>query len=189
MLINLSLRRTTGAQDLVDLLGRCHLRIRHFVALACEIAHRREASPDQVTQACADAARYFSEALPLHIADEEESIAPRLRGLRPEVDDALDAMSAQHGHHAPQLELLLCALAEVRRAPFDENARAELAAVAGPLKAEFEEHLALEERLIFPVIRQTLPQETQALIIDELRRRRRAPRRETRSGATQEDEP
>ena len=31
--------------------------------------------------------RYFSEALPLHVEDEEQSLLPRRRGRTPELDD------------------------------------------------------------------------------------------------------
>src|SRR5687768_5521196 len=95
MLIQLSTRPRTSAQDLVELLGECHERIRGFVALARRAATLRHVPADQIARACADVERYFSEALPLHVADEEESIAPRLRGLSPEVDDALAVMVQQ----------------------------------------------------------------------------------------------
>src|SRR5690606_15926791 len=81
MLIELSTHRRDTPRDLVDLLGECHARIRRFVELAHEAAIRMDAPVEQVIQACADVERYFVEALPLHVADEEESIAPRLKGL------------------------------------------------------------------------------------------------------------
>lgn len=176
MFVNLSHapRRTAEPPSLLDLLGECHQRIRHFIGLSCEVARRRDTPAAEVSRACADAARYFSEALPLHVADEEESITPHLRDRSPAVNEALDTSSAQHVWHAAQIELLLRALGEVGRAPLDESARERLASIAAPLRTELEEHLALEERGIFPVIRD-MPAETQALIIDELRARRRAP--------------
>ncbi len=45
------------------------------------------------------------------------------------------------------------------------------------LPTEFVDHLNLEETTIFPAIRELLPSDTQALIIDELRQRRRFARR------------
>ncbi|MCC6766482.1 MAG: hemerythrin domain-containing protein [Deltaproteobacteria bacterium] len=189
MLINLSSRPAAEASSLVDLLGECHHRIRHFIGLACAVARRRDVPAVEAAQACADAMRYFSEALPLHVADEEQSIAPRLRDRSPAVNDVLDALSAQHLRHDARIELLLRALAEVRRAPLDEAAKSRLAAVAEPLQTEFEEHLALEERVIFPALRHEVPAETQTSIVDELRERRRASQRQPRSTPAQEDEP
>lgn len=189
MLTQLSARRDNGPQDLVDLLGECHQRIRRFVDLARQAASREDAPPGQVAQACADVERYFVEALPLHVADEEESIEPRLRGVSPSVDHALDAMARQHQEHASNLEALLRATAKVRCEPHDECARGELATVAIALEIEFEEHLTLEENTIFPAIRE-LPPKTQESIIVELRQRRRhdRPYRAARSAATEEHE-
>lgn len=175
MLLKLTSQRPTAPEDLVDLLSECHARIRHFITVAQELARRDDVPAHQVTQACADVTRYFDEALPLHVADEEQSIAPRIRGLSSEVGDALAAMSAQHEEHAVKLELLLRALSELGREPLSERARAELAAVAEPLREELEAHLALEERVLFPAIRRLVPPATQKLIIDELRQRRQTP--------------
>lgn len=172
LLVQLGARRGEGAQDLVDLLGECHQRIRRFIALAREAAERLDAPPDQIARACLDVERYFREALPLHVADEEESVEPRLRGSSPAVDDALDTMARQHQQHVPMLEALFTAIAAVRGEPHAAAARRALAAAATALEAELEAHLALEERAIFPAIRELLPPETQAAIIDEIRHRR-----------------
>jgi len=191
MLTNLSTRREAEAPGLVELLGECHERIRRFVALARQAASREDAPVDQVVQACADVERYFTEALPLHVADEEESVEPRLRGLSRSVDDALDKMAHQHQQHLPKLESLLRATARVRLEPHDETARGELATAAVILETAFEEHLALEESAIFPAIRELLSSQIQDLIIDELRGRRRfdSPQGGSTSPAVLEDEP
>lgn len=174
MLIGLSTHRKDEPRDLVDLLGECHVRIRRFVDLAYEAALRSEAPCDQVKRACADVERYFTEALPLHVADEEVSIAPRLIGLSPEVDHALEVIARQHQEHSPALVELLRASATLRIHPSHQGARDDLAKVAKELKIEFEEHLTLEERVIFPAIRSLLLPETQAQILGELRKRRQA---------------
>ncbi len=177
MLTQLSKRREAQCQDLVALLGECHQKIRHFVDLARDIALHRDVPAEQVAQACADVERYFREALPLHVADEEESIEPRLRGQSPSVDHVLDTMAAQHQQHASKVANLLGAIAKVRSQPCDDVARSELAAAAIALRTEFVDHLNLEETTIFPAIRELLPSDTQALIIEELRQRRRFDRR------------
>ncbi|MCA9630150.1 MAG: hemerythrin domain-containing protein [Myxococcales bacterium] len=172
MLTQLARHRASGLQDLVDLLGECHERIRRFVALARQAGSRHDVPADQIAQACIDVERYFTQALPLHVADEEESIDPRLRGLSPAVDEALDAATQQHREHEPELKALLRATNVVRNNPNDPTARGELATAAEALEAQFEEHLRLEERVIFPAIRELLSHETQTSIIGELRRRR-----------------
>ena len=191
MLIELSTHRRDTPRDLVDLLGECHARIRRFVELAHEAAIRTDAPADQVIQACTDVERYFIEALPLHVADEEESIAPRLKGLSPEVDRALDAMTRQHQEHSPTLVELLRVSATVRAQPNHHGARDDLAKVAKALKLEFEEHLTLEETVIFPAIRGLLSHETRDLIVEELRERRQpgGRKRTSPTNQSQKDEP
>lgn len=181
MLTKLSSERRSPPESLVDLLAACHERIRRFTALAVEAAKRKDAPPEKIIEACADVERYFSQALPLHVADEDESIEPRLRGRSAKVDHALDTMTDQHARHSPMLELLLGALGEVRRDPQDETARDALAAAANVLQMELEEHLSLEERVIFPAITDYLSRDAKARIIEELRQRRRS---EQRLGAT-----
>ncbi|MCA9664199.1 MAG: hemerythrin domain-containing protein [Myxococcales bacterium] len=163
-----------GSRDVVDLLAECHERIRGFVALAREAGSRIDAPVDQVVRACAQVERYFVLALPLHVADEEESIEPRLRGASPLVDRALDVMADQHQHHEPKLHALLRATAKVRSKPNDRVARRELVAAATVLGELLEEHLVLEEDVILPAIRQHLPHTTQRAIVEEIRQRRLA---------------
>ena len=172
MLIRLSTHRTLGPHDLVDLLGACHQRIRRFVTLAQHAGSRPDVSLDDIAQACADVDRYFTQALPLHVADEEESIEPRLRGLSPVVDEALDVTARQHEQHQPEVNALLRAIRVLRECPRDDTARREVAAIASVLQTQFEAHLLLEESVLFPAIRELLSHETQAVILDELRRRR-----------------
>ena len=172
MLLTLSAHRRREPPGLVELLEACHQRIRHFIGLCREVARRGDVPGAEVARACADAARYFREALPLHVADEEESIFPRLLGSSAAVDDALATWRREHAQQEEQVVLLLRALEQVRRRPLDERSRGRLAAIALPLEAELEEHLLLEESTIFPVIRDFLSKEAQRSIVDELRARR-----------------
>ncbi len=172
MLIHPSAPRKATPQRLVDLLGECHERIRRFTALARRAATQVDAPPDQVVQACLDVERYFGRALPLHVADEEESFEPRLRGASAEIDQALETLARQHQAHTAKVERLLRASADVRNDPGDLEARDALAAIAGELEADFAEHLALEERVVFPAIDQHLTHEIQAGILAEMRARR-----------------
>jgi hypothetical protein len=74
------------AAGAVELLLECHERIRHFARLALKLAGTRDLPPAEVAEAAAAVRRYFAEALPLHAADEEESMMPRLRGRDPAVE-------------------------------------------------------------------------------------------------------
>jgi iron-sulfur cluster repair protein YtfE (RIC family) len=167
-------RGPEGPPDLVELLLECHARIRRFIALARTVAARPDASPEDTREACERVQRYFTEALPLHVADEEESVLPRLRGQSPQVDDALALMAGQHAAHAEPLQSMLQAAAALGLDRDDAQARGALLATAARLEAEFEEHLALEEAALFPALR-ALPLATQAELVGELRRRRQPP--------------
>src|SRR5664279_128760 len=95
-------------EDAVDLLNGCHQRIRHFTGVATKLAHAQGASFDEIRQASAAVYRYYSVSLPLHEADEEDSLRPRLDKVADErVHHALAAMHDQHMAIDDLLERLL----------------------------------------------------------------------------------
>jgi len=157
--------------DVVALMLDCHGKIRHFVALA-RAAGEASAEPAEVADACAQARRYFAEALPLHIADEEESLLPRLRGRDAGLDRALAAMHDEHEAHGPHVTALLEALTRVHDAPTDAALRGQLASSAAALARSFDAHLEAEEQHVFPALRSLLSEPEQHAILGELRARR-----------------
>jgi hemerythrin-like domain-containing protein len=159
-------------ESLVELLLACHDRIRSFIGLARTLARDESSEPAQVVESCRRCERYFAEALPLHVADEEASILPRLAGKSPEVDAALATMASEHAEHARALEALLAALRELGKTPSSRAARSRLGAAADPLGLAFDAHLALEERVLFPAISTLLEPTTRDEIVRELRLRR-----------------
>ena len=164
-----------GPDDsLVELVMACHARIRRFTAMAVTLA--APATQGRPAAEIADGAdavrRYLAVALPLHVADEDASITPRLRGRAPEVDAALARMHAEHEGHAPLLEAVIELCAAIARAPGDQAALAPARApAAGALEAALLAHLEEEERVILPAIA-ALPAAEQAAIVAELRARR-----------------
>lgn len=108
---------TKEPSDVVDLLLECHDRIRTFIGLACQLGKAQEPSLDEIRDAASRVSRYFSEALPLHVADEEESILPRLKGRSPELDLALEKMHDEHMEHHGRLQLLLDTCNMLKRSP------------------------------------------------------------------------
>lgn len=166
-------RRREDPGDLVDLLLECHARIRSFVELARLAATRADVTPADVSDACARVERYFTQALPLHVRDEEESVLPRLRGRDAELDRALASMTEQHREHDSPLRALLAASADLRQAPADPAARCVLAAETARLARELDAHLSLEEAVVFPALRRLVPPSELAEAVRELRERRR----------------
>lgn len=172
MLTRLTTGPATPTTDLVELLMDCHERIRRFSALAYRIATDPDATPEERSEACSAVERYFTEALPLHVQDEEESILPRLLGRSVTVDFALATMAEQHGSHEAALDKLLAACRAVRAAPSDEKAKAALESAASSLIEAFDEHLALEESVILPAIASQMSSDMRTKVVDELRSRR-----------------
>jgi iron-sulfur cluster repair protein YtfE (RIC family) len=172
----LGIGKPRQAQDVVDLLLECHERIRGFTALARRLGGAAGVADAEVADAAAKVRRYFVEALPLHAADEEESLLPRLRGRDPAVDRELEAMHREHDEHQAILGRVV-ALCDALAA--DPSRHRELgpalAEAAGALERHFEAHLAREEEVIFPAVRRELGDSERARIAEELRARRQRP--------------
>jgi iron-sulfur cluster repair protein YtfE (RIC family) len=164
--------RKRQSEDLAGTLEDCHARIRQFIALGVAIGERSDAPDAEVVEACDRMRRYFVEAFSLHVRDEEESILPRLRGCSAEIDAALDRMHDEHELHDEPLRRVLALVASVRADPRQAPARTALARASADLKEELERHLAAEERIILPAVRELLSAEEQRAAIDELRARR-----------------
>lgn len=170
MLVKLGSRGSEG--DVVDLMLECHERIRRFSAMAVRLAAAVDPAETEVREGAGAVRRYFAEALPLHVADEEEDLVPMLRGRDPDVDDALAAMAREHGEHGPDLARLLDLCARLEREPARlAELRDELAPVAARLTTEFAAHLEREERVLFPALRR-LPDADRVALRARIRARR-----------------
>jgi len=151
----------------------CHERIRRFTGYAARLGEEAAFEDDQVRDAAQAVVRYFSVALPLHSADEDESIAPRLAGAPDEVQVALASMTAQHVDIHRVIDELLPLWEAVAAEPSRRaELRDRLAAGAVRLGMMFTEHLGLEERVVLPAIEALAP-EVVARIGDEMTARRR----------------
>jgi iron-sulfur cluster repair protein YtfE (RIC family) len=159
-----------------EMLQDCHARIRHFSQLSRTLAEAGSASPTQVAEAAESVFRYFKYALPLHEADENETLYPRLRDLAPlgtPLSDAARAMVEQH-HAIDELvgELLsLCDSLRQQPQRLPTLARS-LQQVSVALERVFAAHLHMEETVIFPAITE-LPAAEREAMAREMQQRRR----------------
>jgi iron-sulfur cluster repair protein YtfE (RIC family) len=173
MLVTLGNRAKDAPPDLRARLAECHERIRTFCALGRRLA--QGAGGDEARDAAQQLHRYFSIGLPLHVADEEESLAPRLMRLgNPRLDDALVAMTREHDDLDENLDELLARWQEI----IDQPTPARCAATrwqASCLLVHFEQHLAAEEARIFPAIAQLPPAQTSAIVAEMVARRSSRP--------------
>ncbi|MGH9393327.1 MAG: hemerythrin domain-containing protein [Terriglobales bacterium] len=159
-----------GTQDAIELLLSCHQRIRHFTRLAVLLS-QAPATAAEVAQAALAVHRYYSQALPLHEADENESVYPRLRAAAPpaELAAANQAMVDQHRALDANIARLLPLWTAIAAAP---ARAAEARAGAEQLQEAWDEHLELEERCVFPALREWLSPLDLEAIRREMRERR-----------------
>jgi hemerythrin-like domain-containing protein len=162
------------SDDVIDALLGCHARIREFTELSLKLA-KASPAPGAAKAAAESLLRYFAEALPRHEADEDLSLAPRLRAARApdNVVQALDVVSKQH----PDIDRVIGRIAPLWEAIAKDEG--QLAAVAERLAQSTERiaviwtpHLALEETVVFPAARALLDAKVLAEIRAEMRARR-----------------
>jgi hemerythrin-like domain-containing protein len=159
----------------LEMLEGCHVRIRHFMQLGRNLAQAPAASPAEIAEAAGAIFRYFSDALPLHEADENLTLFPRFRNasIAAPLREAAKAMVEQH--HA--INELIAALLEVcdgiRREPvLLPNLACRLHYVTSALDRIFEAHLNMEETVLFPALREFPAEELEAMA-QEMQQRRR----------------
>ncbi|HEY5947880.1 MAG TPA: hemerythrin domain-containing protein [Kofleriaceae bacterium] len=170
MLVQLGKR--PEASDIVDLLLECHQRIRKFLSISRSLATTPDADPAQTKDAAAQVRRYFAESLPMHVADEQEQVLPRLVSASPDIARALATMTEEHDTHAPLVEQLVAVCDRLVEDPRQAAAvSAELTQIVDKLTQELEPHLEAEERVIFPALRR-LPSEQRDEILVAMRERR-----------------
>ncbi|MFO0598788.1 MAG: hemerythrin domain-containing protein [Myxococcaceae bacterium] len=158
-------------RDVVEVLLESHVETRQVISMACALATRNATEPTrQMAQAIAD---YVEWVVPLHRADEDVSLLPRLLGRNGTVDSALSTMTRQHVALEAQLSriLLLCRMVgrDVSRL---HALRFELEAAADHLRARVTEHQAFEESAVFPALKRLLYQDELESIHGEMERRR-----------------
>jgi hypothetical protein len=162
-------------RDAFDMRLECHERIRRFAELACRAASQDRVPEEQRAEAFAGVERYFTMALPLHVEDEDVSLARLLRELElsEELRRGVEEMERQHREIEALVATLLPRWRLLREQPgrHEEFAR-ELLADSERLKGLMEEHLGLEERLLFPEARARLSPASVAALSAEIQERR-----------------
>lgn len=162
-------------RDALDLLLECHGRIRNFTGVAIRLAEETAPGPERVAAAEA-LQRYFTQALPLHVADEDQALMPRLlaAGVVPEVAEALREMRRQHVEIELLLEGLVAYWAALRESPaLHAELATTLRADSRRLDTFMRAHLELEEKVIFPSIREALAAGAREELLGEIRAKRR----------------
>jgi iron-sulfur cluster repair protein YtfE (RIC family) len=168
------------SEDALSMLLGCHDRIRYFTSTTVRLASAQGLPSNEIASAAEKVHRYFTIALPLHEADENESLHPRLRAAAPEGElagPAADAMVEQHRSIDEIVERLVPLCELLRSNPAMHGALApELQQLSTTLQQMFDAHLKLEEETIFPAMRRYLTEEQLAEILLEMQSRRKDPK-------------
>jgi hypothetical protein len=158
-------------RDVVELLLEAHVETRQVVALACALSARSATADTRETaQHISDFVEWM---LPLHCADEERSLVPRLVGKNATVDAALTRMQRQHATlEAPLTRLRLVCRMIARDVTRLHVLRFELAHAAEDVQRRLDEHQAFEEAAVFPALKKLLYVDELESIASEMRERR-----------------
>ncbi|MBI5533310.1 MAG: hemerythrin domain-containing protein [Deltaproteobacteria bacterium] len=175
MITTIRKRREEPPADVIDLLFACHERIRRLSRLAQRLTGAHGSPLGEVQEAAGSLLRYFRHALPLHVADEDLTIRPRLHEIEldAEVRDALERMSSEH----VSIDGLLASLMPCwERLASDGSLLGEMpqgwVEDSRMLREQLDSHLAMEEETIFPALRRYLSADSEWVIWREIRERR-----------------
>lgn len=165
-----SARQEPATTTVLSRLLECHERIRRFLTIAERLAIE-DAPPAERQLAARSLVRYFSHALPLHVADEDVSLTPRLVGLGAEAQAALATMTKEHHRMESVIAALLTDWQSIAEQPEDAARRTATLASVHALRDVMMPHLAGEERDVFPLLA-ALSAAEQAAIVAEMEARR-----------------
>ncbi|MFO0552835.1 MAG: hemerythrin domain-containing protein [Polyangiaceae bacterium] len=129
-------------------LTSCHLRIRQFLEAARRVASGEGSSLER-REAGAAIVRYFRQAFPRHVLDEDQVIAPILTMTAPAV---VERIHAEHVRDEADVERFVQLFEGVAADEGDAGLGAEQAALVVSLAARLEDHLAFEEAELFPLV-------------------------------------
>ena len=172
-------KRESDFTDPIGMLSDCHRRIERFLRVLLTIATEQQGGPLSGEQRVAleTALNYFRNAAPKHTADEEESLFPRLRRIEsPEMRSTLERIDAlEHDHQRAdqrhqEVERLGREWLNRGRLPGEDAKR--LANLLTELSELYEQHIALEDREIFPSAKRLLSPEDRTAVGVEMADRR-----------------
>ncbi|MGO9777785.1 MAG: hemerythrin domain-containing protein [Terracidiphilus sp.] len=177
MAIQIGAKPDSGFDDPIGMLIDCHRRIERFLHLLWVVADRApgRALTDEETAAVQSALHYFRVGGLRHTADEEESLFPRLRAESTAGNlEELGGLESDH-RSANELHLAVDALysawiATGRLSPEDEM---RLRSNTEQLKHLYEDHILVEEKIVFPRAAEMLNSQAIAAMGQEFHARRR----------------
>jgi hemerythrin-like domain-containing protein len=162
--------------DPIGVLEDCHRRIEKFLDVLLALAGQTQSSPfrNEQRDAIESALRYFREAAPKHVADEEDSLFPRMRAARhSEALSDLDELHSDHltvaENHSAVEELFRRWLTDgLLSSPDHEH----LISLLQSLRETYARHIKQEETQLFPhAARLLTPNDLKAVGLEMAKRR------------------
>ncbi len=176
MPVTIGAKPESDFNDPIGLLGDCHRRIERFLGVISTVAEQTGGGPldDEQRRALDAALRYFRESAPRHVADEEESLFPRLRASGDAwAIEALDRLEEDHlAVTAWHAELDGLGSRWLTAATLETSRFKRFAAIVARLREAYAPHIALEDDEVFPQARDLLTRDQMRIIGLEMARRR-----------------
>ena len=174
--IQIGAKLDSGFDDPIGMLKDCHRRIERFLHILWIVSQRApgRALTGEETAAVQSALQYFGAGGRRHTADEEESLFPRLRA-EPAAEhfEELGGLESDHRHandlHESADKLYSVWIANAELSPENEM---RLRSATEQLKHLYEEHIQIEEKIVFPRAAEILDRGTIATIGREFYDRR-----------------
>ncbi len=161
-----------GHHDAFEILHDCHEhigeRLARLDALAREVGRDGVLGEKQLANLC-ELLAFFDTAIPVHSADEEQTLFPRLREALGDCSGGtpMDCMEHEHVQHQAMMRRLKQAVVQ--------RDVTGLARAAAAIVAAYRDHIGKEESILYPMARELL---TERPVIDamtgEMRARRAA---------------
>jgi len=177
MAVQIGAKPDSGFDDPIGMLIDCHRRIEQFLHILCVVVNRAQsrALTDEEKNAVQSALQYFRVGGQRHTADEEESLFPRLRTKSAASNvEQLSELEGDHCHandlHQAVEALYSAWIAAGSLSPEDEQ---RLRSATEQLKHLYEEHIQVEEQIVFPRAAVMLDSRTIAQIGQEFHARRK----------------
>jgi hemerythrin-like domain-containing protein len=170
--------RAASFTDPTSLLSDCHRRIEMFLNVLQEVATVADCPLTGEARKSLDTAlRYFREAAPKHTADEEESLFPRLRRVEdPAVAGVvrrLEPLEEDHRRVAPlHARVDLLGQQWLKIGSLTPEEAEEFRALVAELAATYDEHIHVEDSVVFPLAARLLSSEEKVAIGREMAGRR-----------------
>lgn len=177
MPVTIGAERENGFDRPIALMKDCHRRMERFLGVlealaALPAGTRLEAGQQESLQRAVD---YFESAAPRHVADEEQSLFPRMRQY-PQCKEALGELDHLEDDHcrAQSLHATCNAIGRfwMELSSLSEAQHQRFAASVSELAEMYRSHIAIEDSRVFPLADSVLSENEKAEIGQEMADRR-----------------